>query len=401
MLTRGGDRHLHSVSGDSDVFSHSVSAASGDRKRSSPADEESSSDPKRLRPSSPSRQDMLDQEGSFADVRRLIQGVYPNQVPAPEAQPRLFASLCEKELSSDPFKEGSVVLPWSEGVTVARQQVQAAAFPEDSGHALKSGKFVPFSRSSARNYPVLGVRQPLDPVQINEDFHRITLASFKPSSVTSQLSDGDLRSFEEFPRRILATANTLDWLCATLGRQLLDLFPEGSEPGASVSVPVDTLTTFRRLLQSASRSVTHIIRDSVTEQANVVLRRRDSHLKKASAKMSESDRSKLRNSGLFSDSLFDRQTLDSAASAIKSEAELLNSVAIAKCMDKVASSSRQQPKAKPKSAQSQSKAQPKPSTSSTPSQTKDQKSTKKDSKGSSSRSGQRSYKGKSAGQKRT
>ena len=378
-------------------------------KRPSEPDIVASQEAKRVRASSPPRSDAADQDSTFADVRRIIRDAYPNIVPQPEHQERQFASLSEKELSTDPPKEGSVVLPWSEGVVFARKQVQDTAYPDDAAHSLRTGKFIPLPRAAVKHYPVHGVRRPTEGVPANEDFHKISLSSSKSSQISVQLSDAELQSLEEAPRRIQATASTLDWLCATLGKQLKEILPDDHDLTGSVTVPASRLATFRRLLQSASRSVSQVVRDSTAEVANLVLRRRDAHLKKASPRLSEAFRSRLRNAGLFSETLFDQEVFDRATVAVKAEADLLNTVTFAQSVGKLVSAQSSSKQTKTSSAsQSQQRQQPQQRRQQQQQQTQQQsqaQSSKKDSKSSSSSSsstkGSRSYKGKSGNQKRS
>ena len=300
----------------------------------------------------PAALDSADLEVSFAEVRKLIQEAYADRIPLPVPQPRQFASLGEKELSSDAPREAAVVLPWSDGILHQREQVQSLAFPDSSlSGALRPGKFLPPFRQGGKHYPVLDVKHPTSAVPVNEDFNRLALVSGKIPQVSSSLSDADLQSLEEFPRRVQATLSTLDWLCGTLGKYLKEVIPEDVDPEASVSVPASRLLTMRRLLQSTNRSVAQVIRDSTVELANVVLRRRDAFLKKASSKLSEAFRSKLRTAGLFAEELFEPEMFGHAASAVKTEAELLNSYALAKCVEKV--SQQQQQSQRPRQQQQQ------------------------------------------------
>ena len=313
-----------------------------------------------------------DLEVTFAEVRKLIQEAYPDQVPLPEPQPRQFSSLGEKELSSDSPKEAAVILPWSDGIVNQRDHVQTLAFPDTSAAgALKSGKFLPPFRQGTKHYPVFGVKHPSSAVPVNEEFHRLTLTTGKLPQVSSSLSDSDLQSLEEFPRRVQASLSTLDWLCGTLGKYLKEAIPDDLDLESTVQVPASRLLTMRRLLQSANRSVSQVIRDSTVELGNVVLRRRDAFLKKASSKLSEAFRSKLRTVGLFSEQLFEPEMFNRAAEAVKAEAELLNSYALAKCVEKVSQQQgqrqrpQQQQQKQQQSQQSASKSQQaKPSSSS-------------------------------------
>ena len=320
------------------------SSSSGKRKRSSSADKQ--------------------EDSRFQQVKVKVQELFPDLVPTPEAQAKYFASMAEKEFSEDSPRQPRVVLPWSKGIQDTRTKLQDTVVPTDSASTLRIGKFVSGFASSMQHYRIYDAPSSHLPVKVNDDFSSLTSGG-KLGSVQATFSDADMSHAEGFARRVQMVTSTMDWFCSSVGRQLKDLLPEDPNLEDSVVVPAKALMEIRDALGSVSKAVSQLAKDSGAELVNSVLRRRDAHLKKASSRLSEAVKLRLRSANVFSSTLFDPEVVKAAIAAVKSETDLMNAVSLGNTLQKIAAPTKQKPSSssQPKKNTSSFKSQPKPSKS--------------------------------------
>ena len=292
----------------------------------------------RLDASSPQDVDTSIQEKEaevrFQQVQSWIQRMFPDLIPDELKQERKFSSFAEAQLDSSAIKRQDVTLPWSSGVSEAKGQLQNLLIPKKTGApAFKAGKFLP-PGPQLKFYKVRGDETAPEPAQVNPALASLSSSS-APLKPSFSMTEDDLKSVESAARRQLQVSSTLDWQCATAGKFVKDLLPEGDD---EPQVEVQDLEALRRVVLSMSRSIAQLNKDNALLLANTLLRRRDGYIKALPSIVPEDQRLRLRSEGLFSSSqLFDQKQLETSIEKVRQDSSMKSSLKTAQLVDKLSS----------------------------------------------------------------